>query len=200
MLTAGTPSDATRQVASWMNDSPANIPAWNAGSQNRTADIATVTAGVRAQLSATTGFPGPITVTTTAPMAGPYIMIVFGGTAAQSHSNYSAAVNTLDCTDSAKSDVGWIHDIPDPVNTTAVINTTLGAIGFGLGLTSTNDPTDCMCSWANGCTKDQTQICTLHDGITRDPGQNNGGTATQICAGAAPTQDEHAVFAAAFCQ
>ncbi len=197
VLTKAAASDATLAHASWMNATPATIPAWNAGSANRATDIAAVVSGVGAQLAA--GFPGPIRATTTRPTVGPYIMVVYGGTSAQSHSNFGAAVNELDCDDSEKSDVAWIRDAADPVNQTNVINTTLGAIGFGLGLTATNDPTDCMCSWANGCVKDQTQICVLHDGIARDLAKAAGGTATQTCAGAAATQDEHATFEAAFC-
>lgn len=193
-LTKAAPSDATQKHASWMTATPGTIPAWNAASANRANDIATIVAGVRAALSTAGGFPGAITVTTTQPATGPYVMVVYGGTSAQSHSSYSQAVNTLDCSDTAKSDVAWIRDAADPVNTTAVINTTLGAIGFGLGLTATTDPSDCMCSWANNCVKDQSTLCTLHDGIARDP------QATQLCAGATATQDEHAAFATAFCQ
>jgi hypothetical protein len=196
-LTKAAASDATQKHASWMNATPAVIPAWNAASADRASDIATIVSGVQAQLAS--GFPGPIAVTTVEPTVGPYVMVVYGGTSAQSHSNFGSAVNELDCDDSEKSDVAWIRDSADPVNTISVINTTIGAIGFGLGLTATNDPRDCMCSWANGCTKDQTQLCILHDGIARDPSQAAGGTATQTCAGAGITEDEHAVFLAAFC-
>lgn len=196
-LTRGT-SDAKLNRASWMQDPTAQIPRWNTTSANRANDIATVVAAVRTAL--TTGFPSPIEVVTSRPLTGEYVMIVYGGDAGDSSSRYGAAVNELDCDDSELSDVAWIRDYNDPVPTTAVVNATLGAIGFGLGLTATNDNRDCMCAWANGCQKDQSQVCVFKEGIARDPGTANGGTATQICTGAAATQDEHSTVRAAFCE
>jgi len=196
-LARGT-SNAKINRASWMRDATATIPRWNTGSANLATDIATITAAVRTAL--TTGFPGPIEVVTQRPLAGEYVMIVYGGDAGDSSSRYGGAVNELDCDDSELSDVAWIRDYNDPVPTTAVVNATLGAIGFGLGLTATNDPRDCMCAWANSCQKDQSQVCRYTQGIARDPGQGNGGTATQICTGAPATQDEHATVHAAFCE
>jgi hypothetical protein len=71
-------------------------------------------------------------------------MIVLGGTANQVGSRFGGAVNTLDCGDAAKSDVAWISDGVSPNQ--RVVNFAVGAIGFGLGLTATSDPLDCMCA------------------------------------------------------
>ncbi|MCX5746433.1 MAG: hypothetical protein NT062_28485 [Proteobacteria bacterium] len=196
-LTRAAASDAKLHHASWMQGATATIPRWNTSSANRATDIATIVAGVKTAL--TTGFPGPISVVTTEPTSGEYVMVVFGGTSTQSTSRFGNAVNELDCDDSEKSDVAWIRDYNDPVPTTALINNTLGAIGFGLGLTATNDNRDCMCAWANGCTKDQTQVCTYTENIARDPSTTNGGTATQTCVGAAAIQNEHTTVRGAFC-
>jgi hypothetical protein len=100
-------------------------------------------------------------------------------------------VNQLDCGDNAKSDVAWISDNVTP--TQAMVNTVIGAIGFGLGLTATNDPLGCMCGWANGCTDDDSVPCKLSTNITRDPNAN------QRCAGVT-TQNEVDAFDAAFCR
>jgi hypothetical protein len=73
------------------------------------------------------------------------------------------------------------------------VDVTIGAIGFGLGLTATTDPRDGMCGWDNGCIADHSVACQLSRSITRDP------SADQRCAGVT-TQDEHAAFLTAFCQ
>lgn len=185
-LTQGTPSDATQNRARWMNLAQGTAPRYKTAVANRLQLIQDVTDGVRAQLSSF-----PVTVVTQRPAAGPYVMIVLGGVASQVGSNYGAAVNQLDCGDTAKSDVAWISDNVGP--TQRVVNTAVGAIGFGLGLTATTDPLDCMCGWANGCASDNTVACRLSPMINRDP------AATQLCPGLT-TQDEVAAFTAAFCQ
>lgn len=179
-------SDATQNLASWMQIQNGQAPIYRSGNANRLADITAITDGVRMQLS-----QFPVTVVTQRPATGPYVMIVFGGTAQQVGSRFGGAVNTLDCGDTAKSDVAWIGDGVSPNQ--RVINFAVGAIGFGLGLTATSDPLDCMCGWDNQCTSNNNQACKLSGPIARDPAAN------QRCAGLT-TQDEPATFTAAFCQ
>lgn len=185
-LTQAGTSDATQNRASWMQIASGTAPAYRTGASTRAADIAAITAGVRSILA-----QFPVTVVTTRPATGPYVMIVFGGTANQVGSRFGGAVNTLDCGDGAKSDVAWISDNVSPNQ--KVINFAVGAIGFGLGLTATSDPLDCMCGWDNQCTSNNNQACRLSGPITRDPAAN------QRCAGLT-SQDEPATFRAAFCQ
>jgi hypothetical protein len=186
-LTAGTPSNATTNRASWMTIANGSAPPYRAQSANRAADITAITTGIRAQLS-----QFPVTVVTARPAQGPYVMIVFGGTATQVGSRFGGAVNTLDCGDVAtKSDVAWISDSVSPNQ--KVINFAVGAIGFGLGLTATTDPLDCMCGWDNDCVSNNASACKLSGPINRDPAAN------QLCPGVT-TQDEPATFNAAFCQ
>jgi len=103
----------------------------------------TIVTGVTGRLN------GVRAVVTTRPTAGEYVMIIYGGTAANVHSFYGVAVNQLDCGDTRKNDVAWIAGNVSP---TAAIDTTMGAIGFGLGLSSVNSVDDCLCSWGNNCT------------------------------------------------
>ncbi|MBA3459249.1 MAG: hypothetical protein H0T46_04765 [Deltaproteobacteria bacterium] len=186
-LTAGTPSNATTNRASWMQIANGSAPPYRAQSANRAADIMAITTGIRAQLS-----QFPVTVVTTRPATGPYVMVVFGGTANQVGSRFGGAVNALDCGDVAtKSDVAWISDGISPNQ--RVINFAIGAIGFGLGLSATTDPLDCMCGWDNACESNNAAACKLGGPIARDPNAN------QRCPGLT-TQDEPATFNAAFCQ
>ncbi|HWU86510.1 MAG TPA: hypothetical protein VN253_04520 [Kofleriaceae bacterium] len=185
-LTRATPSDATQNRASWMNIAQGTAPRYKTGAANRDQLIQDVTTGIRTQLSSF-----PVTVVTQRPAAGPYVMIVFGGAANQVGSNFGGAVQQLDCGDAAKSDVAWISDNVGP--TQRVVNFAVGAIGFGLGLTGTSDPLDCMCGWANACTSDNSVACKLSPMITRDPNAN------QRCPGLT-TQNEVAAFDAAFCR
>jgi hypothetical protein len=185
-LTAAGTSDATQNRASWMtNITQGTAPPFKAGATNRAQLIKDITDGVRGQLSSF-----PITVVTQRPAAGPYVMIVIGGTSNQVGSRYGAAVNTLDCGDAQKSDLAWISE---NLSTLRTVNSAIGAIGFGLGLTATTNPRDCMCSWDNDCTPDNSVLCQLTPGITRDP------AARQRC-GTLTTQDEVATFDAAFCR
>lgn len=185
-LTAGAPSDATLNRASWMSGiTQGTAPAFKAGVAGRDQLIKDITGGVNAQLASLR-----LTVVTQRPATGPYVMIVIGGTAGAVGSRYGVAVNTLDCGDAQKSDLAWITDT---ISTQRVVNSVLGAIGFGIGLTATTDPLDCMCAWDNNCSPDNTQPCRLTPGIARDP------TARQLCTGQT-TQDEVAAFNTAFCQ
>ena len=185
-LTQG-PSDATRNQASWMTIPTGTAPPYLSGVASRAATIQAITDGVRMELS-----QFPITVVTTRPASGNYVMIVFGGQRTAVGSNYSGGVNQLDCGDVRPNDVAWISDTVTPNQ--HVINTAIGAIGFGLGLTATNDPLDCMCGWANGCISNNTVACKLGSPIARDTS-----TATQTCPGAAALQDEVATLHNAFC-
>lgn len=185
-LTAAATSDATQNRASWMQIQNGAAPIYRSGNANRLTDITAITDGVRLQL-----MQFPVTVVTTRPATGPYVMIVFGGTAQQVGSRFGGAVTTLDCGDTAKSDVAWVADSVTPNQ--RVINFAIGAIGFGLGLTATTDPLDCMCGWDNQCAANNNLACKLGGPITRDPAAN------QRCPGLT-TQDEPATFSTAFCQ
>lgn len=180
------PSDAMLNQASWMQNATGMAPPYLAANANRMAVIQNVVSGVTNQLSSF-----PITVVTTRPTSGNYVMIVFGGQAAQVGSLYGGAVNQLDCGDTRPNDVAWIGDGVTPVQ--RVVNFTVGAIGFGLGLTGTKDPNDCMCGWDNQCTSNNTAACKLTSPINRDL------TANQLCPGLS-VQDEAATFHAAFCE
>ena len=180
-------SDATLNRASWLNKASGTATPFQQGVGTRAQIITDITTGVRAALS-----QFPVTVVTTRPATGPYVMIVYGGNAQDVGSDYGFAVNELDCNESEKSDVAWISN--NYTTTLRHVNTTLGAIGFGLGLTATNDVNDCMCGWANGCIKDHSQLCTLSTNIARDP------NAQQTCQGVGATQNEVAAFTAAFCE
>lgn len=182
-LTQG-PSDATQNHASWMTTATGTAPAYRANDTDRDQAIQTIVDGVTAELARF-----PITVTRTRPGSGSYVMIVYGGTSDQVGSSFGAAVNQLDCGDTRPDDVAWIAD---NVGGQRAINDTLGAIGFGLGLTATTDVHDCMCSWANNCKSDNSAPCTLGSPIARDPAAN------QLCPDTT-TQDEVAAFRTAFC-
>lgn len=185
-LTAAPTSDATQNRASWMIISQGTAPRYKSGAADRDQQIGAIVDGVRQQLSSF-----PVTVVTQRPAIGPYVMIVFGGVREQVGSRFGGAVNTLDCGDLHKSDLAWISDGVSP--TQRVVNYAIGAIGFGLGLTATTDPLDCMCGWDNACNQDQSGACKLSPMIDRDPNAN------QRCPGLI-TQNEVAAFEAAFCQ
>jgi hypothetical protein len=183
-LTKG-PSDARTNTAAWLHgNGTGTVPPYG-GSQQ---DVDTIRDGVIARLT------GIATVTVSRPTTGEYVMVMYGGTAAQAHSGYNVAVNQLDCGDLVKNDVAWIEDGIDP---TSAIDTTMGAIGFGLGLSSVNKTDDCFCSWGDQCSP-SAAACVLRDAQTRDTNVGtdpNTGTA-QICPGA--TQDELTTFKTAF--
>jgi hypothetical protein len=186
VLQQGTPSDATLNRASWMQITTGTAPPFKAGVANRMAQIQQIVDGVNAELA---GFP--IVVEKTRPVKGPYMMIVIGGTAGQVGSRFGIGVQELDCGDINKSDVAWITDT---TSNQRIINTVMGAIGFGIGLTATLDPKDCMCGWDNNCSPDNTTSCRLTTPtIDRDP------NARQRCTGVT-TQDEIGAINTAFCQ
>ncbi|HEU4727072.1 MAG TPA: hypothetical protein VFT22_04265 [Kofleriaceae bacterium] len=183
-LTRG-PSDATVNQASWLVNAQGTAPAYLSNDANRMGVIQNVVSGIRAQLS-----QFPINVVTDRPLSGEYVMIVFGGRSTTIGSRFSGAVNELDCGDVQHNDVAWISDTVTPVQ--RVVNTAVGAIGFGLGLTATTDPADCMCGWDNTCQPDSSAPCKLGSPIDRDP------AARQTCTGLT-SQDEVATLHDAFC-
>jgi len=185
-LTAAAASDATQNRASWMQITSGTAPRYKTVAADRDQQIQAIVDGVRGQLSSF-----PITVVTQRPAAGPYVMIVYGGAYTQVGSRFTGAVNTLDCNDVQKSDLAWISDNVSPRQ--RIVNFSVGAIGFGLGLTATTDPLDCMCGWDNNCISDNSGPCKLSPTIARDP------TANQRCTDVT-TQDEPATFDAAFCK
>jgi hypothetical protein len=190
-LTKGATSDATQNIAAWLNGGTTGTsPGYEIGKTTRTTDIASIASGVTSRLSAVA------TVTTTRPTSGPYVMVVYGGTAAQVHSFFGVAVSQIDCGDVVPNDVAWIADSVTP---TEAVNTTLGAIGLGLGLAATATTTDCMCSWGNNCTPSAASgQCVLSNAIAIDSNvTNDPNTGTPLtCAGG--TQNELTVFQTAF--
>jgi hypothetical protein len=186
-LTRAAVSDARLNRASWMQIASGTAPRYRSNDGDRANQIQAIVDGVRAQLS-----QFPITVVTTRPATGDYVMIVYGGQPNQVGSRFGGAVQELDCGDLAsRNDVAWVAD--NVGATQRIVNFSIGAIGFGLGLTATTVPTDCMCGWDNSCQSDNSVACTLTPGIARDPNAN------QRCAGV-DAQDEAAVFRAGFCQ
>jgi len=183
-LTDATTSDAIQNRASWIVDGTA-APAAPATNRSAT-QIQDITTGIRAALA-----QFPITVVTQRPTSGDYVMIVYGGVASNVGSRFGAAVQELDCGDLTRNDVAWVSD--NITATQRAINISLGAIGFGLGLTATTDPNDCMCGWDNACTSNNTVQCTLSSNIARDPAAN------QRCPNLT-TQNEVQTFQQAFCQ
>jgi hypothetical protein len=186
-LTKGATSDATQNMAAWMNKATGTAPAFRAGLGTRATDITQITTGVTQAL-----MPFHVQVVTTRPTTGPYQMVVFGGTQNQVGSAFTAAVQQLDCGNAVHGDVAWITDATTYSNQ-QIINFALGAIGFGVGLTATSDPNDCMCSWANTCTPNAGVTCTFTASIARD------GTAQQTCPNVTD-QNEPASLMNAFCQ
>lgn len=178
-------SDATQNQASWMNKANGTAPAFRAGSGTRAADIQQITDGMKAALVGLN-----VNVVTTRPATGPYMMIVFGGTATNVGSNFGGAVQDLDCGNLVASDVAWVGDGVTPNQ--RVINFALGAIGFGVGMTATTNTNDCMCGWDNACNQTTNQ-CTFGTAINTDPAAN------QTCPNQA-TQNEQQSIQQAFCQ
>ncbi len=183
-LTDGATSDAKQNVASWMSGvTSATTPPYRAGAANRAAQIQTIVDAATTRLAQFN-----ITVVTTRPVTGDYMMIVFGGTAANVGSRFGF-VQELDCGDLVRNDVAWVDDTFNPAS---IPNAIVGSIGFAIGLTATADPAGCMCAWDNDCTPN-TNNCVLQNGIARDL------TANQLCAGAPAIQDEITDVNAAFC-
>ncbi len=160
----------------------ATSPPYHAGQAARLTEIQNIVDAVTARVS-------PFTmVTTTRPTSGDFMMVVFGGAPAAMGSSFGF-VQELDCGDQVRNDVAWVSDT-FPAG--RIVNSVVGSIGFGIGLTATTDPTDCMCNWDNNCNP-AAGDCVLHNGIARDPAAN------QRCDAAPQVQDEIIEFNLAFC-
>ena len=181
-LTKAALSDATLDKVSWIGAATVTVPAFHAASATRTTDISTITSMVQSQLAAF-----PFTVVTTRPTTGPYVMIVYGGDSATVKTQFAGAVNALDCGDMVKSDVGWVQDAQASLQDAADL--TIGAIGYGLGLTGTTDVNDCMCGWNVQCAQSAAP-CVL----------NAAATSKADCVGELEPQNENTAFATEFCQ
>jgi hypothetical protein len=181
-LTKG-PSDATTDHAVWLGVTTATVPKFHANSATRTQDIQTVIDLINDKLGTF-----PISVVTQRPASGPYVMVVFGGDRTIVGTQYNYAVNNLDCGDGVKSDVAWVSDTIPTLQKTA--DFAVGSIAYGIGLTGTHDPNDCMCGWANGCQQPNNSACTLGMAINAD----------LKCNGQTNPQNEVAAFQQAFCQ
>ena len=189
-LTYAATSDSTQNYASWINNTTSVVPPWHDGSGTRTTDIQTIVDGVKSRLANT-----PITVVTTRPASGPYVMVAFGGQKTGNGgtvgTTYGGATNEHDCGDLVKNDIGWISDSP---SVSYAQDLAIGAIGWGLGLNGTNDPTDCMCAWANNCSS-ANGACTLSSSIATTTSSSPATT----CPNQNP-QNEVAAFTTKFCQ
>ena len=175
-------TDATANHAAWLGMTTATVPPYHAGASNRSGQIQSITSQVRDHLSSF-----PITVVTTRPAAGPYVMVALGGERGDVGTQYSYATGDHDCGDQVKSDVVWVSDVvPDG----KVADNAIGAIAWALGLNGTNSPADCMCGWSNNCVQ-SSSACTLSSSIAT--------TSNAACAGLA-TQDEVSAFHQAFCE
>ncbi len=165
-LTKGS-SDATTNHADWIGESDTQttgiVPQYHLGSATRATDIQTIVNGVASYLA-----NDPITIVTTRPATGPYVMVAFGGSMTDVGVPFSIAVNSLDCGDLVKNDVAWVSD-SSPVDKAAGF--AIGAVGYGLGLTATTSTSDCMCGWGNSCVQ-ATSACTLSPSITAGSGCN----------------------------
>lgn len=178
-------TDATHDTAAWIGVTTAAVPAFHPGLTNRATEIQTIVDGVKSRLAAT-----PIDVVTTRPAAGPYVMIVLGGSSSIVGSSYTYATSDHDCGDTVKNDVGWVSDTP---SLSYVPDLIVGTVGWGLGLQGTNDPADCMCGWANSCSS-ASGACTLSASIATTTSNNN-----TTCPNQNP-QNEVAAFSTQFCQ
>ena len=178
-------TDSTQNHAAWIGVTTANIPPFRPNLTNRATEIQNIVDGVRSRLAGTLA-----TVVTTRPASGPYVMIVLGGSNQIVGSNYTYATSDHDCGDLVKNDVGWVSDAP---SLSYVPDLIVGTIGWGLGLQGTNDPSDCMCAWANSCDS-ASGACTLSSNIATTPSSGN-----TTCPGQNP-QNEIAAFSTGFCQ
>jgi hypothetical protein len=182
-LTQGA-TDATTNHAAWIGVATATVPPFQPNLTNRATQIQTIVDTVKLRLAST-----PIQVVTSRPNAGPYVLIVLGGSNQNVGSQYTYATSDHDCGDVVKSDVGWVSDLP---SLSYVPDLVVGTIGWGLGLDGTTDPNGCMCGWANSC-KDASGGCGLSVAIATSQ------TSGTVCPNENP-QNEVAAFSTLFCQ
>lgn len=160
-LLQATASDATTNHAVWMGVTAATLPKFRPNAGDRDQQITDITSQVRAKLTAVP----QVTIVNTRPTTGPYVLIGFGGDRTMVNVPYTGAVNRNDCGDVVKSDLGWVFE--SAASTTEAANYAAGAIAFGLGVTGTTDPDDCMCSWLTACSPSG-NACTYSSSITAD--------------------------------
>ncbi len=191
-LTDNAASDATTNKARWLNTTSSVVPPWRQGTATRATEIQEVIDGVKARLSTT-----PIEVVTVRPTTGPYVMIVLGGDNTGNGGTvgtiYSYSTSYHDCSDTTKSDLGWVSDMTGET-TEFVADLVVGSIGWGLGLNGTTDTNGCMCGWTTSC-NNATTACTLSASIP----SSIGGTTETACPNQNP-QNEVAAFSTGFCQ
>ena len=185
-LTSGATTDATQNQAHWLGvlDGLSNvtIPPYLPNDTDRATKIATVVTTVTQILQSAVP---TVSVVTTRPAAGPYTMVVFGGSPGLLNTGYIAETDH-DCGDAFTNDIGWVSQ--SNLNLSAAGNYAVGAIGWALGLDGTTSPSDCMCSWQSNCTQNTT-MCTLATSI------NSAAQGTACHTGA---QDEVGAFQTAY--
>ncbi len=185
-ITAAATSDARQNQASWIGAN-VTVPAYRAGQGTRATMITDITNLTRASLAMF-----PVTVVTTRPASGEYIMITFGGDGTLfGFPNNTPAITGFNCGATARNGIGWAAD----ANTAQqAANVAVGAIGISLGLTGIveNKPTDCLCGWGGAvCPPDISQACTLATAVLRN---------TNNCPADPATQNEVAAFDSGFCK
>jgi hypothetical protein len=161
---AGT-ADARYDMAAFVENNIAMIPAWHFNDPNRAAQIEDVTCRLRESL-----FPFDIQVTRTRPLTTEdYEMVVFGGTAKTDLGKFVdlPSVVDSDCSNTNRRDVSWVAEyVTDPNQKTSVEATAaLAAAMFAAGnaLVPSKEPTNCTCmaGMATGC--DVSSACAFTD-------------------------------------
>ncbi|HPH65969.1 MAG TPA: hypothetical protein PLF40_09510 [Kofleriaceae bacterium] len=185
-LTTAATSDARVNQINW-NATNVVVPPYLAGQANRATMITDVTTKTRAILAMF-----PVTVVTTRPTSGEYIMIAFGGNGSLfGFPSNTPAVTGYNCGGTMRNGVGWVAD----GNTAQqAANVVVGATGISLGLTGVveNLATDCLCGWGGAaCTPNIAQACTLATAVMRN---------TAVCPGDPAMQNEVAAFENGFCK
>lgn len=181
-LTLASASDAVTNRVNWSNN--INIPRFRANDANRATLITDITTLARANLA-----QFPVTIVTTRPAVGPYIMVTFGGPRSMFNTTFPSVAGP-NCGDVTKSGVGWIAD---DVTAQQGANLVVSVAGISVGLTGVTEsqPRDCMCGWGGaGCVPDQTQACVLSTAVLR----------AASCPGEPASQNEVAAFNKAFCE
>ncbi|HPH69796.1 MAG TPA: hypothetical protein PLF40_28790 [Kofleriaceae bacterium] len=177
-------SDATMNRANWLPGGSATIPQFRANDGGRATLITNITDLAKANLA-----QFPVTIVTTRPTTGPYIMVAFGGARAMFNTTYPS-ITGLNCGDVRPSGVGWVaDDVTAQQGANLVVS--VAAISIGLTGITENKPRDCLCGWGGPvCDPDQTQACQLSTSVQRE----------QRCAGEPATQNEVTAFNRAFCE
>jgi hypothetical protein len=174
--------DATKNHIDWSNN--VTIPKFHANDAGRDTLINDITRLARANL-----MQFPVTIVTTRPAAGPYVMVTFGGPRSLFRTSYPSVTN-FNCGDVTASPVGWIAD---DVTAQQGANLVVSVAAIGVGLTGIieNKPRDCLCGWGGmSCVPDLTQACELSTSVMRQ----------QACAGEPATQNEVQKMNKGFCE